>query len=100
MKTRLTLGSVVRWAVLILFAVWTVVPIALVVLNSFKRAKDIFSSVPTLIFTPVIDNYVSAFTKGNFGSYYLNSLIVALSSTTLVIVIGTFAAYALTSFKL
>jgi multiple sugar transport system permease protein len=100
MGRKLTVGSVVRWAVLILFAVWTVVPIAFVVLSSFKRAKDIFSRAPTLIFTPVLDNYVNAFTKGNFGSYYLNSLIVALSSTLLVVVIGTFAAYALTSFKL
>ena len=100
MVSGLTFGRIARWIILILFAVWTVVPIALVVLNSFKRAKDIFSSVPTLIFTPVLENYVNAFTKGNFGSYYLNSLIVAVISTVLVVVIGTFAAYALTSFKL
>lgn len=100
MTRKLSLGGIVRWAILILFAVWTVVPIALVVLNSFKTAKDIFSRAPTFIFNPVLDNYVNAFTKGNFGSYYLNSLIVALVSTVLVIVIGTFAAYALTNFKL
>ena len=100
MTRKLSLGSTVRWAILVLFAVWTVVPIALVVLNSFKTAKDIFSRAPTLIFNPVLDNYVNAFTKGNFGSYYLNSLIVALVSTVLVIVIGTFAAYALTNFTL
>lgn len=100
MTRKLSLGSTVRWAILVLFAVWTVVPIALVVLNSFKTAKDIFSRAPTFIFNPVLDNYVNAFTKGNFGSYYLNSLIVALVSTVLVIVIGTFAAYALTNFKL
>jgi multiple sugar transport system permease protein len=93
-------GSIARWVVLALFALWTIVPIALVVLNSFKRAKDIFKVPPTLIFTPVLDNYVNAFTKANFGSYYLNSLIVALTSTVLVILIGAFAAYALTSFRL
>lgn len=97
---RLTFGNVVKWIVLVLFAIWTIVPIALVVLNSFKRAKDIFTRAPTLIFQPVLDNYVNAFTKANFGSFYLNSLIVGLTSTILVILIGTFAAYALTSFKL
>ncbi len=97
---KLTLGVIIKWLILVLFAVWTIVPIALVVLNSFKRAKDIFTSAPTLIFTPVLDNYVNAFTKANFGSYYLNSLIVGVTSTVLVILIGTFAAYALTSFKL
>jgi multiple sugar transport system permease protein len=97
---RLSFGATARWIVLILFAVWTIVPIALVVINSFKTARDIFTRAPTLIFTPVLDNYVDAFTKANFGQYYLNSLIVALASTALVILIGTFAAYALTSFRL
>jgi len=97
---KLSVRNIAKWLVLIVFALWTIVPIALVVLNSFKRAKDIFTSVPTLIFNPVLDNYFNAFTKANFGSYYLNSLIVGITSTVLVIVIGTFAAYALTSFRL
>ena len=92
--------SIAIWTVLSLFTLWTVIPIALVVLNSFKRAKDIFTVAPRLLFTPTLDNYVNAFTKANFGLYYLNSVIVALTSTVVVIVIGTFAAYALTSFRL
>lgn len=93
-------SSIAIWTMLIAFTFWTVIPIALVVLNSFKRAKDIFTTTPKLIFTPTLDNYVNAFTKGSFGLYYVNSVIVALVSTVIVIVIGTFAAYALTSFRL
>ena len=92
--------SIAIWTVLSLFTLWTVIPITLVVLNSFKRAKDIFTVSPKLFFTPTLDNYVNAFTKASFGLYYLNSVIVALTSTVVVIVIGTFAAYALTSFRL
>jgi multiple sugar transport system permease protein len=92
--------SLAIWAVLIAFTIWTVVPIALVVMNSFKRAKDIFTVSPRLFFTPTLDNYVNAFTKASFGLYYMNSVIVALASTVIVIVTGTFAAYALTSFPL
>ncbi|HTV71462.1 MAG TPA: carbohydrate ABC transporter permease [Rhizobiaceae bacterium] len=92
--------SIAIWTVLIAFTFWTVIPIGLVVLNSFKRAKDIFTPTPTLFFTPTLDNYVNAFTKASFGLYYVNSVIVALVSTVIVIVIGTFAAYALTSFRL
>jgi multiple sugar transport system permease protein len=92
--------SIAIWIALTLFTLWTVIPIALVVLNSFKRAKDIFTAAPKLFFTPTLDNYVNAFTKASFGLYYLNSVIVALASTVIVIVIGTFAAYALTSFRL
>ena len=43
---RLSFGATVRWIVLILFAVWTIVPIALVVINSFKTARDIFDPRP------------------------------------------------------
>jgi multiple sugar transport system permease protein len=93
-------ATVAKWAVFLLFTLWTVVPIALVVLNSFKRAKDIFTTMPTLIFTPTLINYVNAFTKANFGLYYINSIIVGVTSTVIVIVIGTLAAYALTSFRL
>lgn len=92
--------SIAIWGALTLFTLWTVIPIGLVVLNSFKRAKDIFTTTPKLFFTPTLDNYVNAFTKASFGLYYLNSVIVALASTVIVIVIGTFAAYALTSFRL
>jgi multiple sugar transport system permease protein len=92
--------SIAIWTVLIAFTFWTVIPIGLVVLNSFKRAKDIFTPTPTLFFTPTLDNYINAFTKASFGLYYVNSVIVALVSTVVVIVIGTFAAYALTSFRL
>lgn len=97
---RKPIKSIAIWGTLGLFTLWTVIPIALVVVNSFKRAKDIFTTTPKLFFTPTLDNYVNAFTKASFGLYYVNSIIVALASTFIVIVIGTFAAYALTSFRL
>jgi multiple sugar transport system permease protein len=98
--TKITISFLLKWIILALFLVWTIVPIALVVINSFKLPKDIFTKAPTLIFQPTIQNYINAFTKSDFGSYFLNSTIVALSSTVVVILIGTFAAYGLTSFHL
>ncbi|MFB2596177.1 carbohydrate ABC transporter permease [Herbiconiux sp. P17] len=98
--TKSRIGSVAKWAILVIFTFWTIVPIALIILNSFKKPKDIFTDTPTLFFTPTIDNYVNAFTKADFGLYYLNSTIVAIVSTVVVIIVGTLAAYALTSFEL
>jgi multiple sugar transport system permease protein len=97
---RLTIGGIAKWVTLALFTVWTIVPIALVVVNSFKREKDIFTTTPKLFFTPTFDNYVNAFTKANFGLFYFNSAVIAVASTVIVIVVGTFAAYALTNFRL
>lgn len=97
-KRRLT--SVGKWIILILFLLWTVIPILLIIVNSFKKAKDIFTETPKIFFVPTLDNYVNAFTKSDFSAYFVNSTIVALSSTLIVIALATFAAYGLTSFKL
>lgn len=98
--TKRMLVTIGKWVIIVLFLLWTVVPILLVVMNSFKRAKDIFTDVPRIFFVPTLDNYVNAFTNSNFGLFYANSTIVALASTTLVIALATFAAYGLTSFQL
>jgi multiple sugar transport system permease protein len=95
-----TAVSIGKWAILVLFTLWTVVPIALIIVNSFKKPKDIFTDVPKILFEPTLNNYINAFTKSDFGLYFVNSTVVALSSTLIVIVLGTFASYGLTSFRL
>lgn len=93
-------ASTAKWIVLVLFLLWTIIPILLVVTNSFKYPKDIFTTSPKLIFTPTFDNFRNVFAKSDFAMYFVNSTIVALCSTLIVIVLATFAAYGLTSFKL
>jgi multiple sugar transport system permease protein len=92
--------SIAKWAILALFLVWTIIPIALVVTNSFKMQKDIFTTTPTVFFQPTLANFVEVFTTSSFGLYFFNSTVVAIASTAIVVVLGTFAAYGLTSFNL
>jgi multiple sugar transport system permease protein len=98
--TKRTLTSVGKWIILVVFLLWTVIPILLIIVNSFKKAKDIFTDVPTILFEPTLNNYVNAFTKSDFGLYFVNSTLVALCSTFIVIVLATFASYGLTAFQL
>ena len=49
--------NILRWAAILLALVWSIGPIVLVVASSFKEARDIFSTPPSLIFTPTLDNY-------------------------------------------
>jgi multiple sugar transport system permease protein len=92
--------SIAKWILLALFLVWTIVPILLVVTNSFKMQKDIFTTTPTVLFQPTFSNYIEVFTTSNFGLYFFNSTVVAIASTAIVVILGTFAAYGLTSFNL
>ena len=87
-------------------------PVLLLFVNSFKLDVDILSGTGGLLFVPTIRNYETAlcdilwykpahldFCAVRFGASFINSLIIALSSTALTLVIGCMAAYALVRFR-
>lgn len=45
--------------------VWTVVPLAWMVLSSFKPADELTTSTPTLMFEPTLEHYDALFSGGN-----------------------------------
>jgi multiple sugar transport system permease protein len=85
--------------ILLLYLLWTVIPIALVVSNSFKSQMDIFSVPPTIFFQPTLENYVRAITAGDFGRYFWNSFCVGAISSLLSVGLGALTAYSLISLK-
>ena len=100
------------YAVLAVLIFMSVGPVALMFVNSFKLDVDITSGTSGLLFLPTIQNYETAlcdvlwyeldhldFCSLKFGGAFLNSLIIALVSTTLTLVIGCMAAYALVRFR-
>lgn len=70
-------------------------PVIWLVLSSFKNRVDIFSTTPTLVFTPILDNYAAAFQDKGFLGYLQNSAIVAVVSTLVALLVGIPAAYRL-----
>lgn len=69
-------------------------PIAYMVLKSFQTETDAASATPKLVFTPTMDHYTQAL-SGGFWEYAINSVIVVVVSTLLVLVLAVPAAYAL-----
>ncbi|MCD9026147.1 carbohydrate ABC transporter permease [Cohnella silvisoli] len=90
--------NLLKAIVLALFGLWTVIPIWMVVMTSFKRQKDIFTVPVKWMFHPTFDNYAKAFSNGDFGRYFMNSGLVAVTSSFLAVALGTLCAYGLTSF--
>lgn len=78
-----------------LIVVYCLAPFYWMVVSSTRRTSDIFEN--SVLPSPFsIEGYKDAFTGGyNFGRALLNSVIVAGTTTVLVLVVGTFAAYAL-----
>ncbi len=89
------LSRLLVYGILALFFLWTVIPIYLVVTNSIKPTLDINTIPPTFIFKPTLTHYRKAFANGEFGSYFLNSLIIASLTTIISVIGGAFGAYGL-----
>jgi len=100
-KQRLTSRGATA-AALIIAVVWTIPTFGLLV-SSFRPAGDIRSSGWWTVFTNpqfTFDNYAevlfaSGASSANLGSYFVNSLIIAIPSALFPIVLGSMAAYAL-----
>ncbi len=100
------------YALLFALIFMSVGPIFLMFVNSFKLDVDIIGGTTGLLFLPTISNYETAlcdilwyepdhldFCSLKFGGAFINSLIIALISTLLTLIIGCMAAYALVRFR-
>jgi len=74
--------------------VWSGLPILLVVLSSFKEAKQIFEVPPSLIFVPTLDNYAILWReKPEFLRALGNSLAIAIGTLAVTLAASTLAGY-------
>ena len=85
---RLSLLQIVIVAFMIL------VPVAWMVLSSFKPSAEVTAYPPTLWFAPTLDNYRQLFETTPFGQYAMNSVIITVGSTLIGIVLGVPASFA------
>jgi raffinose/stachyose/melibiose transport system permease protein len=73
-----------------------VYPLAWLFITSLRTESDFVNGNPFALPTTVtLDNYVRAFGVGNLGLNILNSLIVTLGASLVIVVFGMMAAYAL-----
>ena len=71
-------------------------PFLWVLAGSFKKPGEFFSSGLSLIPKQLnLDNYRYAWSAGNFSSYFLNTVVVAVAVTLLVILFSSMAGYVL-----
>lgn len=88
-------------ALLVGYALVALLPIALIVMNSFKRRTAIFGDPVAL---PAADTfslvgYETLLKRADFPGYFANSLIVTLSSMLAVMLLGSMAAFALSEYR-
>lgn len=92
-------GSIIKYTVLVIIVLVFIFPIIWLFVNSLKTNTEIFTSPWALPSTPQLKNYVDAWTAGNIGRYFLNSIIVTAITLFFSITFSSMAAYAISRMK-
>ena len=88
-----------HWLAILCIIVFCVFPFYWMVATSLKNTQDILSPEPKFLFGPTLENYQRAVSKFDVPLSLRNSLIVAVSTTALALLLGTPAAYAIARFE-
>jgi len=80
-------------ALIILSLLW-LAPMILIISTAFKTREDVQVNPFGLFTSFSFQNLVNAWTEGHFNDYLLNSVLLSIPSTALVLILSTFAGYA------
>jgi multiple sugar transport system permease protein len=86
---------VMRYLVLLLFAVLAFGPILWLILATFKMETELFQLPPPIVFRPTLQHYIHVLSANDFFAHLKNSIIVSLCTAFLSILIGGMAGYSL-----
>ncbi len=87
----------IRWLntiQLVIAGIIILTPTAWMVMSSFKPSFEVTAYPPALMFSPTIQNYIELMRTTPFFNYAINSMIVTVGSTSLGLLFGIPAAFA------
>jgi raffinose/stachyose/melibiose transport system permease protein len=85
---------VVPYALLVTFTALILIPFLLIALTAFKSQAEVAAGVFAWPQALAWENFVTAWTEGRFGAYFLNSVIVVVPVVAASLVLCTLAGYA------
>jgi multiple sugar transport system permease protein len=84
-----------RIVVASIFGAVSIFPLLYMVSLSFQPTSDILTSTPVLVPShPTFLNYIQAWSENDFGQFFTNSMIVALGTVAITVVVASLAAFA------
>lgn len=89
----------IRYVLLVVIGGVMIYPFLYMLSTSFKSRSLVLDEPLKLIpADPTFANYVTALSANHFGRYFLNSALVAIVSTALIVLVSSMMAYAFTRF--
>jgi ABC-type glycerol-3-phosphate transport system permease component len=97
---RKKVSIIISYLILIVMSIFVLFPFLWIFITSLKSDKDMFAIPPVWIPNPItLKNYADVLKEGDFQSYMKNSLVVAIVSTALAMIIGTPSAYGFAKYR-
>jgi multiple sugar transport system permease protein len=98
-KGRMT-SKIITYMVLILFSIYCLFPFLWMLVTSLKPTDQIRTSTPSFfIENPTISHFENVLVNTSFLTFLMNSVIVAVTTTFISMLVSIFAGYALSRFK-
>ena len=92
--------AILRWILIIFFAVYTLFPLIWLVVSSLKTNFEFLAGSPfALPAKPQWINYTNALTVAGLGRMLFNSVFVGLSATIVNIIVASMGAYCISRFR-
>jgi N-acetylglucosamine transport system permease protein len=91
--------NVIIYAFLILWTLFSAFSLVWIILSSVKSNKELYAGVWNLPQSLHLENYVKAWNVVNLKRYFLNSVMITISSIAVLIFLCTPAAYVVSRFK-
>jgi len=82
-----------HWLLQLAAAAFFAFPLLWMFLTAFKVRVDVFAPEPKFIFQPTLENYAMMFTSTPFPAHLLNSVVVAVVSTVLALLLAAPCAH-------
>ncbi len=97
-KLRKTIVFITKYGFLWGYALLSLALFAWVFISSFKSNREIFANPFSLPESFALDNYVRAWSSANIGSYFWNSLIVAIAVVVFTLILASMVSYVIARF--
>lgn len=100
MKLKKNIPAQVFFYIILIFTVLvSIFPILWVIMSAFKTNAQILSSPFSLPTSISFDAFVYLFQKYNFGRYFINSLLICVSSTLVSLLIFSMGGYVIAKYR-
>jgi raffinose/stachyose/melibiose transport system permease protein len=99
-RSRRTASTIPNYLILSIFALFALMPVVMLFMNSIKSTGEIAQNPFGLPITAVFQNYPDAWAQGNFATTLGNSTILTVGTIIGTLLLAGTAAYALARLKL